>query len=259
MDLKNIEMFLLDMDGTIYLDDILFDGAKDFIDSIIKNHKKYIFMTNNSSKSKIDYINKMKRLGVLCQDDNIFTSGMAMGIYLQENYQDKKVYFLGTTALKEELKLYDVKFVEENPDIVLVGFDRELCYQRLEKACEFLDNGAIFLATNCDLVCPIKDGRYIPDCGSICHMLTLATKKKPTYIGKPNPYMIDILAEKFNVKKENIAVVGDRIYTDITAGYNANVTTICVLSGESTLQTIEESSIKPDYVFNSVKDIIEHI
>lgn len=259
MDFSKIELFLLDMDGTIYLDNDLFDGSIDFINAIIAAKKKYVFMTNNSSKSKKAYLDKLNHLNIPCQEDNLFTSGMAMGEFLKANYPHKTVYFLGTKSLEEELKSYDVALVEENPDIVVVGYDRELTYQKLEKACQFLDDGAIFLATNCDLVCPIANHRYVPDCGSICHMLSVATKKTPTYIGKPSPYMITLLAEKMNVKNENIAVIGDRVYTDIMAGYHAKAMTICVLSGESTQKTIDESPIKPDYIVNSVKDLIQFI
>lgn len=257
MNLKNIEMFLLDMDGTIYLDDDVFDGAIDFLNTIKNKNKKFIYLTNNSSKSKELYLEKLNRLGFPAKEENIFTSGMAMGMYLNEHYINKKVYLVGTKALEKELHLYNVNLIQDNPDIVLFGFDRELNYEKLEKACEFIDNGAIFLATNCDLVCPIKNGRYIPDCGSMCRMITNATGVEPKYIGKPEPDMINILANKYNIDKKNIAMIGDRVYTDITAGYNAGTLTICVLSGESTMKTIEESSVKPDMIVNSVKDLID--
>lgn len=254
--LQSIELFLLDMDGTIYLDDDLFDGSLDFINTLIENNVPYIFLTNNSSKNVEDYVNKLNKLNIPANSENIFTSGNAMGIYLNKNYPDKTVYLVGTNSLYNELKKYNITFVEENPDIVVFGFDRELNYNKLEKACEFLDNGAIFLATNCDLVCPIKNHRYIPDCGSMCQMITNATGKTPTYIGKPSPEMIYILSNKMNIPTSKIAMVGDRVYTDITAGYNANAYTICVLSGESTLETINNSTIKPDLVVNFVKDLI---
>lgn len=257
--LKNIELFLLDMDGTIYLDDDLFDGSKEFIDKIRKQNKKYIFLTNNSSKSKLDYIAKLNRIGIPADLNNIFTSGMAMGMYLNEFYNGKSIYLVGTNALKEELEAYNVKIVDDNPDIVVVGFDRELTFEKLEKACWFIDEGAIFLATNTDYVCPIRNHRYVPDCGSMCNMITNATGKKPKYIGKPEPDMINILSNKYNIKKENIVMIGDRVYTDIKAGYNANVNTICVLSGEATLDTIKNEDVKPDFIFDSVKDLIDLI
>lgn len=255
----NTKMFLLDMDGTIYLDDDLFDGTLDFINKLIKENIRYIFLTNNSSKSQKDYLDKLQRLQIPSMMENIFTSGMAMAIYLEETYPSKKVYLVGTKALKDELLSYNITLVEENPDIVVIGFDRELTYEKLEKACRFIDDGALFLATNADWVCPIANKRYIPDCGSMCQMITHATKKEPTFIGKPSPEMINILAKKYNISKENIAMVGDRVYTDIASGYHAGVKTICVLSGESTIETIEESDIKPDIVLDSIKDIIDLI
>lgn len=259
MDLKNIKLFLLDMDGTIYLDNELIDGALDFLSKIKENNKQYIFLTNNSSKSKFDYLNKLNNLFIEANINNIFTSGMAMGIYLNKNFPNKYIYLVGTKALKKELLEYNIKFNGKNPDIVVVGFDRELNYKKLEKACEFIDNGAIFLATNIDYVCPIKDKRYIPDCGSICNMITNATKKEATFIGKPKPDMINLLKEKYNLQDDEIVMIGDRVYTDITCGYNANVKTVCVLSGESTEETINNSNIKPDIVVNSVKDLIDLI
>lgn len=257
--LKNIELFLLDMDGTIYLDDDVFDGTYDFLNKLRNQNKKYIFLTNNSSKDKLEYLEKLNRLKIDAKEENIFTSGMAMGMYLKENYPKKRVYLVGTKALKRELDNYDIIFSDDNPDIVLVGFDRELSYEKLEKACKFIDDGAIFLATNTDFVCPIKDKRYIPDCGSICYLITQATKKEPKYIGKPEPDMINILASKYNIEKDKIAIIGDRVYTDIASGYNAKINTICVLSGESDLDTIKSSTIKPDFIFSSIKDLVDLI
>ena len=129
--INEIELFLLDMDGTIYLENDLFDGSLDFINTIINKNKKYVFMTNNSSKSKLDYINKLTKMNIPCTLDNIFTSGMAMGIYLSENYKDKKIYLVGTNALKNELLSYNVYLVEKDPDIVVIGFDWELNYEKL--------------------------------------------------------------------------------------------------------------------------------
>ena len=121
----NTKMFLLDMDGTIYLDDDLFDGTLDFINKLIKENIRYIFLTNNSSKSQKDYLDKLQRLQIPSMMENIFTSGMAMAIYLEETYPSKKVYLVGTKALKDELLSYNITLVEENPDIVVIGFDRE--------------------------------------------------------------------------------------------------------------------------------------
>ncbi|MGD9605352.1 MAG: HAD-IIA family hydrolase [Bacilli bacterium] len=255
MDLKQISLFLLDMDGTFYFEDSLIDGAKEFINKLIKQNKAYVFLTNNSSVNKNNYLDKMKRLDIPCDEGNIFSSGMATGIFLKENRPNKSVYVVGTKALKEELENYGVQVVDNRPDIVLVGFDRELCYEKLEKACGFIDDGAEFIATNADVLYPIKNHRYIPDCASICTMITNATKKQPLFIGKPNRYMVDMMAKTHQVTNSQIAMVGDRLYTDIAAGKNAEAVTVLVLTGETTKEMLEESTIKPDYVFSSIKTL----
>lgn len=255
MNIKDISLFLLDMDGTIYFENTLIDGAKDFIEKLVSKQIPYVFLTNNSSVNKNNYLDKLKRLGIPCGEENIFSSGMASCLYLKENRKNQTVYVVGTNALKEELKNAGIKMVNERPDIVLVGFDRELCYEKLEKACEFIDDGAEFIATNADVLFPIKNHRYIPDCASICTMITSATKKEPLFIGKPNRYMVDMVSRKYQIPTSKMAMVGDRLYTDIAAGINAQALTVLVLSGETTKEMLEQSTIKPDYVFSSIKDL----
>lgn len=259
MDLfKEIKLFLLDMDGTLNFEDELIPGAKEFLDTLINNHKQFVYLTNNSSRSGKDYVKKMRVLGLPCEAHQVFTSGMAMGLFLKQNRLSQTVYLVGTKALEIEILSYGVKLVEEKPDIVVVGFDRELTYQKLERACEFLCSGAEFLATNVDKVCPIKGGRYIPDCGSMCDMLEVATKKKPHYIGKPNRDMIDILAKEYHLENHEIAMVGDRLYTDIATAIHAKARSILVLSGETTIHDVNESSLKPDHIFTSVEELKDY-
>lgn len=152
-----------------------------------------------------------------------------------------------------------VNLVKENADIVVIGYDRELTYEKIIKACEFLDSGAVFLATNPDLVYPLKNKRYLPDCGSICDMITNATNRVPTYIGKPNQYMVEVLAKKFNVQKEKIVIVGDRLYTDIQTAINSGIDSVLVLTGETNADMLEKSTTKPTMVVTSIGDIINKI
>lgn len=257
--LKNIELFLLDMDGTTYLENKLIPGAKNFINRLIEKKKNYVFLTNNSSVNKDNYLEKLKKLGIPCTDENIFSSGMAAGLFLKTQRSKQKVYLVGTKALEEELLKYGVELVEEGAEIVLVGFDRELTYQKLEKACYFLDNGAEFLATNADYLYPLRMGRFIPDCASICFMLTKATGKEPLFIGKPNRYMVDLLREKHQLSKSQVAIIGDRLYTDIACGLNAGIISILVLSGETKASALDIAAEKPNFVFPSIKEIIEYI
>lgn len=254
--INKFKLFLLDLDGTIYFENKLIPGAKEFIEKLNQHDLNYVFMSNNSSVSRNIYLKKLKNLKLKVSENNIFSSSMAMGLYLQTEYPNKKVYLVGTKAFKKELKDYGVKLVEEEPDIVVVGYDRELNYKKLIKACTFLDNGALFLATNPDLVYPLKNKRYLPDCGSICGMITNATNKLPIYIGKPNSKMVDVIISKYNIPKAEVIIVGDRLYTDMQMGINANISSALVLSGETTEEMLENSNVKPTYVFKSIKDMI---
>lgn len=263
--LKDIELFMLDMDGTIYLGDRVFEGSREFIGLLKEVGKDFLFLTNNSSKSSDDYILKLKKMGIAIEKDNLLTSGQATAIYLKSISKDKdfiNVYVVGTSSLKSELKGFGINVVEspqEDIDYLIVGFDTELTYQKLLDACKLIKMGVPFIATNPDLVCPVGEDEYIPDCGSICIMLENATKKKPLYIGKPSKIIVDIVAKFKNVNKKRIAIVGDRLYTDIKLGIINNITSICVLSGETNLDEIEKSDVKPTLIFNSIKDVYNEL
>ena len=260
-ELKDITLFLLDMDGTVNLGYDPIDGAKEFLCTLKEQGKNFIFLTNNSSKSASDYVDKMRSLGFPCESENVFTSGMAAGMFLEENKKGSKVYVCGTQSLKNELKNYDVDMsgTGKDADTVLLGYDTELDYKKIRTVCDLLDGGADYYATNIDMVCPIEGGRYLPDCGSFADMFEQAVKRRPRFLGKPDRTMIDIIAKAQGVPYENIAMVGDRIYTDVKTGINAGVTSVLVLSGETTLEDYKKSDVKPDYILSSVKDILEAI
>lgn len=260
-DLKDITLYLLDMDGTVNLGYDPIDGAKEFLETLKAQGKNFIFLTNNSSKSKNDYVEKMRSLGFPCESENVFTSGMAAGMFLDENKKGSKVFVCGTASLKNELKNYNVDISEDGvgADTVLLGYDTELDYKKIRIVCDLLDAGADYYATNIDMVCPIEGGRYLPDCGSFADMFEQAVKRRPRFLGKPDRTMIDIIAKAQNVPYENIAMVGDRIYTDVKTGINAGVTSVLVLSGETTLEDYKKSDVKPDYILSSVKDILDEI
>ena len=261
--LINTRLFLLDMDGTLYLGDDVFDGAVDFIHSISETGRNYIYLTNNSSRAGVDYITRLRKLGFPCEAENVFTSGMATGEFLNQNYPGAKVYLAGTKAFYRELQSYGIDLVnDENGhtdvdtvDVVVQGFDTELVYEKLDLACHFLRRGAKFIAANPDWVCPSPADEVLPDCGSICALLTAASGVKPEYIGKPNRNMIDVVSKMTGVPNENICAVGDRLYTDIAVAANAGSVSVCVLSGESSEQDIAESEVKPDYVLKDVAEI----
>ena len=252
--LKNARLFLLDMDGTIYLDNDLFDGVTDFLSHVKAIGGKYLFLTNNSSKSVDKYIEKLKSLGILSSADDFLTSTDATIVYLKpKNY--KKIYALGTTSFKEQLKNASLPItdsLEDDIDCLLMGFDTELTFKKLEDACILLNRGVDYVATNPDWVCPTWYGS-VPDCGSVSEMLYNATKRRPKFIGKPHPEMALLAMEKTGFKREETALFGDRLYTDIACGVNAGVNSVFVLSGEGTLEDLKTSDVKPDYIFNDIK------
>lgn len=253
--LQNCELFLLDMDGTLYLGDAVLPGARDFVKGLGDMGKDYVYLTNNSSRASQDYVTRLQNLGFPCERENVFTSGEASALYLREHFPGKGVYLVGTEALRRELEAAGVPLVEEDSGVVLVGFDRELVYIKLEKALRFLRRGAAFVACNPDWVCPLDGGEVLPDCGSICALLTAAGGGEPLYIGKPNRNMVDIISKRFGIPNDRIACVGDRLYTDIAVAQNAGAVSVLVLSGETTREMLDASPQKPDYVFDSVQDL----
>ncbi len=257
-ELKNIQLFLLDMDGTIYIDNKLIDGAQEFFETLINQKKNYVFLTNNSSKGVEQYLKKLKNLNIKANNENMFTSAQATAIFLKEKKDKASLYVVGTESLKKELALQGFiieEDVNKHIDYLVVGYDTELNYEKLRKACYLLNRGIEYVATNPDLVCPTGDNEFIPDCGSICNMLKTATNREPIYIGKPRKEMVEIVSNMKKIPLENIAVVGDRLYTDIACGINAGVKSICVLTGETKKEDIFETEFKPSYVFNSIKDL----
>jgi HAD superfamily hydrolase (TIGR01457 family) len=254
--LRSCELFVLDMDGTLYLGDTVPPGAREFVRCLAETGRRYVYLTNNSSRSANDYVNRLRRLGFPCEREDVFTSGEASALYLQKNHPGASVYAVGTRALLEELAAQGVRLTEETPDVVLAGFDTELTYAKLQKAVSYLRHGAAFLAANPDFVCPVDGGEVLPDCGSLCALLTAATGRKPVFIGKPERRMVDIISKKFGVPNERICCVGDRLYTDIAVAVNAGAVSALVLSGETTKPMLDASVLKPDYVFDSVRDIL---
>lgn len=261
-DLKNKKLFLFDMDGTIYMDEEIYDGTLDLLDYIDSIGGKYVFITNNSSKSVDAYIQKVNRMGIKADESNFYTSTQASAAYLKNNYPDALVFAMGTDSFLKELDKLGIKYVTEvtsEAKVVLMGYDNELNYEKLTNICKMLTLYDLpFIATNPDLVCPVSFG-YVPDCGSVAIMIKNATGKYPVFIGKPEPTMIEFVMEKFGYSKEETVVLGDRIYTDIASGINAGVDTILVLSGEATLETLEAENRKPTYVYENVRTLIDDL
>ena len=260
MDLKDKKLFLLDMDGTIYLDNDLFDGTLDFLDYVKKSGGRYMFVTNNSSKSVDKYVEKLASLGIVSTEEDFFTSTDATIEYLRDkNY--KKIYAFGTKSFASQLENAGYNITTElsdDIDCLCMGFDTELAFKKLEDACILLNRGTDYIATNPDWVCPTWYGS-VPDCGSIAQILNTATGRMPRFIGKPHPEMLLLATKKAGYTTEDAVMIGDRLYTDIKSGINAGIDTIFVLSGEGTLEDLEKGEEKPTYVIENIREIYKKI
>ena len=269
--LKDTELFVLDMDGTFYLGDEILDGALDFLESVKRAGKRYIFFTNNSSVSSENYIEKLKKMNCHISRDMIMTSGDVMIRFLKSKYPDKSVYLLGTPELEKSFREAGINLFEserdekaamshaicENiPDIVVVAFDKTLNYEKLSNACVYIMKGAKFLATHLDINCPVKEG-FIPDCGAMCAAIELSTKVSPKFVGKPFKETVDMVVDATGVDASKISFVGDRIYTDVATGVNNGAMGVLVLTGECKLSEVPDSDVQPDVIFDSIKEMGE--
>ncbi len=255
--IRSKKLFLLDMDGTLYLGDRLFPHCQDFLNAIRSAGGDYLYLTNNSSRSVADYVRKMERIGIPAKAEEFFTSTDAACILLRNRPAFHSIYTLGTASFVSQLREegYPVTTeLSDDIDCLLMGYDTELNYRKLEDACILLGRGVEYLATNPDLVCPTTYG-YAPDCGSVSQMLFNATGRKPSFIGKPEPDIALLAMQKAGCSKEETVLIGDRIYTDIACGVNAGITTVLVFSGESTRQTLEESTVKPTFTCEGIGDL----
>ena len=258
MNLDSKRFFLLDMDGTIYLDNDLFDGTLDFLDRVKQKGGKYLFLTNNSSKSTAAYVEKLKKIGIEAVEDDFLTSTDATCLFINENYQGKKFYSVGTASFNNQLRAAGIEVTTELcEDIfgIVLSNDTELTFKKLDDVCRLLKReDIVYIATNPDWVCPTSYG-YVPDCGSFAEMIFRASGKRPDFIGKPKPQMILLAMQKHGYNKEETLMVGDRVYTDIASGYNAGVDTVLVLSGEGTVEDAATTDTPPTYIMDNIREL----
>ena len=248
--MKDLKLFLFDMDGTLYLGDRLFDFTIELLQRIKATGGRYMFMTNNSSKSVKAYIEKLAKLGISATEEEFITSSQATAYYLQNHHAGAKLYVCGTESLKTELRSQGFTITENLDEVecIVMGFDTELNFKKLHDVSFMLCTRELpYIATNPDYVCPTEFGS-VPDCGSVCDMIYNATGKRPVVIGKPEALMPQLAMERTGCTKEQTVVIGDRIYTDIKSGINAGTVTVLVMSGETTREILDASPEKPDFV-----------
>ncbi len=256
--LKSIKCFMLDMDGTFYLSDYLLPGALEFMDFLAKKELDYLFLTNNSSKNKDLYTDKIRKLGFNVDADKIFTSGEATCIYLKKHSDFRKIYLLGTPALEKEFIQAGYELTAEDPQAVVLGFDTTLTYEKIWKACDLIREGLPYIATHPDYNCPTETG-FMPDIGSFMAMIEASTGKwADVIIGKPHRHIVDAVVEKTGFSLDELAMIGDRLYTDIALG-KAGIKTVLVLSGETKTEDLAGSEFKADVVVNDLADLLNQM
>ena len=258
MKFDQIKLYLFDMDGTLYLGSRLFDFTIELLNTIREKGGRYIFVTNNSSKSVADYVKKLAGLGIAATESDFLTSSQATAWFLKKNHPGKRLYVCGTQSLKNELMREGFELADDIDctECIVMGFDTELTFKKLEDVSKMLCTRDLpYIATNPDYVCPTEFGS-VPDCGSVCDMLYNVSGKRPVVVGKPSPLMAQLAMEKWGCRPQQTVVIGDRIYTDIKSGLNAGCQTILVMSGETTYEILEASSDQPHLVMESAAELL---
>jgi len=252
--MNDISGIMIDMDGTVYKGGEVIKGAPEFIERLKKKGIPFVFLTNNSASGRKHYLNKLKGMGFNVTIDNILTSATATFRYINKHRKNASVYPVGTHKFVEEAKEAGIRITDGDPDIVLLAFDTSITYEKMNKAYNFIKNGAEFIATHPDDLCPTEDG-YDIDIGPFIRFFETMTGVSATVIGKPNELMIEMAAENMNVRKEGSVMIGDRLYTDIKMAADNNIRSILVFSGETKEEDLENSDIKPTMTAGSVDEL----
>lgn len=257
--LSGVRCFLLDMDGTFYLGNQLIPGSLDFLAALERTGRQCLFLTNNSSKSAAFYQEKLKGMGVPEPFRDVLTSGQAAARYVTQRFPGKKAFLLANEIETREMRDLGVDVDQEHPDYVLIAFDTELDYKKMTLLCDHVRAGLPYIATHPDFNCPTETG-FIPDIGATIAYVKASTGREPDLvIGKPNSGIVEETLRVTGLKKEELAMVGDRLYTDIATGVNFGMLSILVLSGETTLQMAKESPVQPDLTFGRLADMIPYL
>ena len=254
--LLNKKGFICDMDGVIYHGNKILDGVAEFVNWLLENDKRFVFLTNSPERTPHELSMKLERMGLKVSPDHFYTSAMATAAFLDRQKADCTAYVIGEAALTKAFYDHKIYMNDVNPDYVVVGETRTYNFEKIEKAIELVNNGAKLIGTNPDITGPTEKG-IMPATGSLIAPIEIATGKKAYFVGKPNPLMLRHGLKKIGCHSEEIAFIGDRMDTDIIAGIESNVDTVLVLSGVTALEDIDKFPYCPKYILNGVGDIIK--
>ncbi len=257
--LQDVRLYLLDMDGTFYLDDHLLPGALEFLSRVRQSGRRFMFLTNNSSKNRRDYLNKLARLGAKVGEDELFTSADATLDYLDETGFPREILLIGTPSLEEQFRTRGYSIRAEKPGGVVLGFDTTITYEKLTKLCDAVRAGLPYIATHPDYNCPVQGG-FIPDIGAVIAFVQASTGRLPDLVvGKPNAMIAEAAARRAGLSVEQLCMVGDRLYTDIALGQNCPIKTALVLCGETTPSDAAKSHIRPTVTAHSLAELLPYL
>lgn len=254
--MKRIDTLIFDLDGVLYRGDQQIDGANDTLSELRKRKKKLLFFTNNSEKTREEYVEKLRKMGIMVDVKELYTSGYLTALYLKKHHPKKPVFVISTGGLKKELEKEGILVVEKGASVVAVGLDKNFSYNKLAKAFREIKNGAIFIASNADRDYPVEDG-LLPGAGAIVNSIVYATKVEPLVIGKPNRYGFDIIKQRENIDEKTCVMIGDKIEQDILFAKNVGMESILVFSGSVIKEDLKHAEQKPDVVINSVRELLQ--
>lgn len=254
----NTKYFIIDMDGTFYLGGNIIPGAPDFITRLRETGRDFYFFTNNSSNNVEVCRAKLAKMGFPVDEQRVIISSHVAADYLNRNYAGKRVYLLGNERLTADLAAAGINLVEDEPDIVLLGFDTTLTYDKLRKAVKFIDGGATYIATHPDVNCPTEDG-YMPDAGSMIELFAASTGKRPLVLGKPMTATVDYITSMLSCDRSELAFIGDRLATDIAIGANHGIPCALVYSGVTTPEEYAKSDIRASVAVDSLGELAKYL
>lgn len=255
---EKTKYFIIDMDGTFYLDGNIIEGSDKFIEKVRATGRDFYFFTNNSSNNVEVCRAKLEKMGFPVDENRVIISSHVAADYLNRNYPGKRVFLLGNERLTGDMKAAGINLVEKDPDIVLLGFDTTLTYQKMWDAVRFIDSGAVYIATHPDMNCPTADG-YMPDTGSMIELFAASTGKRPLVLGKPMTATVDYITKLLDCDAYELCFIGDRLATDIAIGADHGIPCVLVFSGVTTPEEYERSPIRATLAVDDLKSLSAYL
>lgn len=260
--LRDKRVYMFDIDGTLATGKTLLSSSSSLLEWLLAHGKRIFYVTNNSTKSRADYVKQFAAWGIMASEEQFITAGQAAVSYCLSRFKNQAVYLVGTDSFNDELRhagLWVIDHYEPETACVLVGYDTSLAYQKLYDACRLLKKPEVaFVATNPDLRCPTEWGA-VPDCGSICQMVTNATGRVPLVLGKPETGLVDMVQALTGAERWEMLLVGDRLYTDMECAERAGVDSILVLTGETSQEEAENSPVHISYIMKDVSELLMNL